>query len=259
MSCVSAEKLCFSYGGKSVIEDIAFAVGAGETWAVVGRNGAGKSTLIKCLCGLLSPIKGKVSIDGIDIAKMPPKELAKKIAYVPQGANRPVPPFTVREYAEMALYSYSTGFTGRQSDDNKKNVDDALSLADAGHLADRFMNTLSGGEFQTALIAGAAAQSAPFLLLDEPATHLDPYHKENIRRMIKRVNLERGTAVVTVTHDINFALSAHQNILAIINGKTFFKGSRDEFCIDAVNNLEKIFSIKFNSFDVDKKVYFYEE
>jgi len=258
MPCVNAEKLCFSYGGKSVIEDVTFAVNSGETWAVVGRNGVGKSTLIKCLCGLLSPIQGKVLIDGIDIAKTPPKELAKKIAYVPQGTNRRSPPFTVREYAGMALFPYSSGFMGRLSDDNKKCVDDALSLTDAGHLADRAMNTLSGGEFQTVLIAGAVAQSTPFLLLDEPTAHLDPFHKENIRQVIERVHKERGTAVVTVTHDVNFALSTHQNILAVIDGKTFFKGSRDEFCIDAVNNLEKIFSIKFNSFDVDKKVYFYE-
>ena len=262
MSCVNAEKLCFSYSGKSVIEDVAFAVDAGETWAVVGRNGAGKSTLIKCLCGLLSPARGTVSIDGIDIAKTPPKELAKKIAYVPQGANRPIPPFTVREYAGMALFPYGTGFMGRLSDDNEKCVDDALSLTDAGRLAGRFMNTLSGGEFQTALIAGAVAQSAPFLLLDEPTTHLDPYHKENIKQMIRRIHRERGTAVITVTHDINFALSTHQNILAVVDGKIFFNGSKDEFCMDAVNNLEKIFSIKFSAADipgdVGKKIYFCE-
>ena len=245
MSCVNAETLSFSYGGKSVLDAVAFTVNTGETWAVVGRNGAGKSTLIKCICGLLPPVKGTVSIDGIDIAKTPPKELAKKIAYVPQGTNRPMPPFTVREYVGMALFPYSTGFMGRLSDNNKRSIDDALSLTDTGHLADRAMNTLSGGEFQTALIAGAVAQSTPFLLLDEPTTHLDPFHKENIRQVINRVHKERGTAVITVTHDVNFALSTHQNILAIVDGKIFFNGSRDEFCIDAVDNLERIFSVKF--------------
>ncbi|MDR2694615.1 MAG: ABC transporter ATP-binding protein [Chitinispirillales bacterium] len=258
MPCVSAEKLCFSYGGKSVVEDITFTVNTGETWAVVGRNGAGKSTLIKCLCGLLSPVRGNVSIDGIDITKMPPKESAKRIAYVPQGTNRTMPPFTVREYVGMALFPYNTGFMGRLSDDNKKCVDDALALTDACHLADRSMNTLSGGEFQTALIAGAVAQSTPFLLLDEPTTHLDPFHKENIRQVIERVHKERGTAVVTVTHDVNFALSTHKNILAVINGKVFFNGTKDEFCVNAVDNLEKIFSIKFRGIDGGKNVCFYE-
>jgi iron complex transport system ATP-binding protein len=258
MPCINAEKLCFSYSGKSVIEDIAFAVNIGETWAIIGRNGVGKSTLIKCLCGLLSSIQGTVSIDGVNIAKMSPKELAKKIAYVPQGTNRPTPPFTVREYVGMALFPYNTGFMGRLSNDNKKSIDDALSLTDADHIADRLMNTLSGGEFQTALIAGAVAQSTPFLLLDEPTTHLDPFHKENIRQVIERIHKERGTAVITVTHDVNFALSTHNNILAIINGKVFFNGTRDEFCIDAVDNLEKIFSIRFRKFDGDKSAYFYE-
>jgi len=261
MPCVSAEKLRFSYGGKSVIDDITFTVGTGETWAVVGRNGVGKSTLIKCLCGLLSPVQGRVSIDGIDISKIPPKELAKKIAYVPQGTTRPAPPFTVREYVGMALFPYGTGFMGRLSTDSQKRVDDALTLTDTYHLSDRAMNTLSGGEFQTALIAGAVAQSTPFLLLDEPTTHLDPFHKENIRQAIERIHKERGTAVVTVTHDVNFALSTHKNILAIIDGKVFFNGTKNEFCIDAVNNLEKIFSIRFNTVDIPgdtgKKNYFY--
>jgi len=245
MPCVSVENLCFSYNGKSILEDIAFTVNTGETWAIIGRNGVGKSTLIKCLCGLLSPRQGDVLIDGVDITRMPPKELAKKIAYVPQGTNRPTPPFTVREYVGMALFPYSTGFMGQLSNDNKKCVDDALELTDARHLADRSMNTLSGGEFQTALIAGAVAQSTPFLLLDEPTTHLDPFHRENIRQVTERVHKERGTAVVTVTHDVNFALSTHKNILAIVDGKIFFNGTKEVFCKDAVNNLEKIFSIKF--------------
>jgi len=250
MPCISAEKLYFSYGGKSVIEDIAFTVGGGETWAVVGRNGVGKSTLIKCLCGLLSPGQGNVSIDGIGITKMPPRDLAKKIAYVPQGANRPAPPFTVREYVGMALFPYSVGFMGRLSNEKQKCVDDALALTDTKRLAGRVMDTLSGGEFQIALIAGAVAQSTPFLLLDEPTAHLDPYHRENIRQTIERVHKERGTAVVTVTHDINFALSTHKNILAMVDGKVFFNGTKDVFCVNAVNNLEKIFSIKFSAVDV---------
>jgi iron complex transport system ATP-binding protein len=246
MSYVSADELSFSYGGENVIDDVSFTVGDGETWAVIGRNGAGKSTLIKCLCGLLSPSRGAVSIDGTGIAEMPPKELAKKIAYVPQGTNRPAPPFTVREYVEMALFPYNTGFTWRLPRGRGKRVDEALALTGALPLADRAMNTLSGGEFQTALIAGAVAQSTPFLLLDEPTTYLDPYHKENIRQAIERVHNERGTAVITVTHDVNFALSTHKNILAVIDGKIFFNGMVKSFCVDAVDNLEKIFSIKFH-------------
>lgn len=259
MPCVSAEKIFFSYSGKSVIEDVTFTVGTGETWAVVGRNGVGKSTLIKCLCGLLSPGQGNVSVDGVDIARIPPKELAKKIAYVPQGTNRPMPPFTVREYVGMALFPYNIGFMGRLPKEKENSINDALALTDIEHLSARMMNTLSGGEFQTALIAGAVAQSTPFLLLDEPTTHLDPYHKENIRQVMERVHRERGTAVVTVTHDVNFALSIHNNVLAIVNGKVFFNGTKDVFCADAVNNLQEIFSVKFGTVNVDGvdgKIYF---
>jgi iron complex transport system ATP-binding protein len=193
---------------------------------------------------------------------MPPKELARKIAYVPQGVNRHAPPFTVREYVGMALFPYNTGFTGRLSQDKKDVVDEALALTDAAPIAGRAMNTLSGGEFQTALIAGAVAQSTPFLLLDEPTTHLDPYHKENVRQVIKRVHEERGTAVITVTHDVNFALSTHKNVLALIDGKVFFNGTRELFYVNAVDNLEKIFSIRFDKVGVPGdghgNAYFYE-
>jgi len=109
------------------------------------------------------------------------------------------------------------------------------------------MNTLSGGEFQAALIAGAVAQETPFLLLDEPTAHLDPHHQKNIALMLKRIHTERGVSVITVTHDINFALSVHDNVLALVDGKTVFCGTKEEFRADAVKNLSRIFSVEFRA------------
>ncbi|MCL2218688.1 MAG: ABC transporter ATP-binding protein [Chitinispirillia bacterium] len=248
MTGLDAKNLSFSYNDKPVISGVSFAAAAGETWAVIGRNGAGKSTLLKCLCGLLRYNQGTVSINNTPINKLTPREIALQIAYVPQGANRPVPPFTVREYVLMARYPYSKmGAISTRKD--KDAADEALELTDTVHLAGRMMNTLSGGEFQTVLIAGAAAQETPFLLLDEPTTHLDPRHQEDIRRMTARVHERRGAAVITITHDVNFALSTHNNILALIDGRVFFRGTRDEFCAGAVSNLEKIFSVDFRAVD----------
>ena len=243
MAGLEAKNLRVSYGGRNVVDNAAFAFGAGETWAVVGRNGAGKSTLLKCLCGLQKH-HGDVLINGVPIAKLSPREIALQIAYVPQGSNRPAPPFTVREYVAMARFPYG-GFGFILSADDKNSVDAALALTDTERLANRAMDTLSGGEFQAALIAGAAAQETPFLLLDEPTTHLDPCHQENVRMMIERVHERRGTTVVTVTHDVNFALSTHNNILALIDGRVFFRGTKEEFCGDAENNLSQIFSVDF--------------
>jgi len=244
MAGLEAKNLSFFYNDKNVISDISFSAGTGETWAVIGSNGAGKSTLLKCLCGLLKYRQGSVLINNTSITKLTPRQTAMQIAYVPQGTNRLAPPFTVREYVLMARYPYQKiGETSTQKDKNA--VDEALVLTDTERFAGRMMSTLSGGEFQAVLIAGAIAQETPFLLLDEPTTHLDPCHQEKIRGMIARVHEQRGTAVITVTHDVNFALSTHNNILALVDGKVFFCGARDKFCVDAVDNLSKIFSVDF--------------
>jgi len=254
MAGLEAKNLSVSYDGKNAVEDAAFTFGAGETWALIGRNGAGKSTLLKCLCGLLKRRHGNILINDAPVEKLSQREIALQIAYVPQGSNRPAPPFTVREYAAMARFPYG-GFGFILSAGDKKSVAAALALTDTESIADRKMDTLSGGEFQAALIAGAVAQETPFLLLDEPTTHLDPCHQENVRQMIERVHTLRGTTVVTVTHDVNFALSTHNNIMALVDGRVFFCGTKERFCVNAEDNLSKIFSVDFRAIEHhDKKI-----
>jgi len=259
MPKLEVKDLSFSYGGKAVIENITFSADCGGAWAVIGRNGAGKSTLIKCLCGLLKRRGGSVLIDGTPIDKLTPREIARKIAFVPQGNGKSAPPFTVREYVMMARFPYSN-FLSPPSRKDKNRVDEALTLTDTVKFADRMMNTLSGGEFQAALIAGAVAQDTPILLLDEPTTFLDPYHQENIRLLMEQIHTQLGTIVITVTHDVNLALSTHNNILALIDGKPFFCGTKDEFCANAVNNLSKVFSVDFRKAECpnNKTIFFVE-
>ena len=261
MAALEARELSFSYKGKTVLENISFTVNSGETWAVIGRNGVGKSTLLKCLCALLKPSSGNICIDNISISKLPPREIAKKIAYVPQGSAIVPPPFTVREYVMMARFPYRT-FASLPSKDDKNRVDEALSLTGIEHLSNRMMNTLSGGELQTVLLAGAIAQSTPFLLLDEPTTYLDPCHQENVRIVIERIRARGDTSIITVTHDVNFALSCHDNILALVNGKTEFSGKKEQFCINASEHLSKIFSVKFgvtSVYDNDERMIYFTQ
>ena len=257
MPALEAKELFFSYKGKTVLENVSFTVNNGESWAVIGRNGVGKSTLLKCLCALIKPSSGSVFVDNTAISKLPPKEIAKVIAYVPQGNAMRPPPFTVREYVMMARFPYRT-FASLPSKEDKIRVDEALSLTGTEHLDNRIMDTLSGGEFQAALLAGAIAQGAKFLLLDEPTTYLDPCHQENVRIVIERIRGRGNTSVITVTHDVNFALSCHDNLLALVNGKVEFCGKKEQFCIDARQYLSKIFSVKFGEVSVynEKTVYF---
>ena len=256
MRGLEARELSFSYRGKTVLENISFTVKAGETWAVIGRNGVGKSTLLKCLCGLLK-FSGHVFINGVHISKLPQKEIAKNVAYVPQGSAAVPPPFTVREYVMMARFPYRV-FGLLPDKNDKKCVDSALFITGTEHLGERKMGTLSGGEFQAALLAGAVAQGAPFLLLDEPTTYLDPCHQENVRLIIERIHDKSGTAVITVTHDVNFALSCHDYVLALLNGKIEFCGSKEQFSAAAAKHLSKVFSVNFGSAALpeEKVIYF---
>lgn len=258
---ISAKNLRYSYNNKNVLENINFSIAAGETWAIIGRNGAGKSTLLKCLCGLLAPQKncGEIFVNERDIKNIEQREIAKIISYVPQGHGRHAPPFTVREYVSMARHPYRNFMAGLTKDDQEV-INNALEITDTAHLIGRAMPTLSGGELQSALIAGAVAQDTPFLFLDEPTTFLDPYHQEKIYRALLRVHNTRNAAIITVTHDINFALIAHDNILALVDGKIFFCGSKKDFCDNALDNLCKIFNVNFAcanvANNVNEKIYY---
>lgn len=256
MSSIEARNVSFSYGRREILKKVSATVGKGEAWAIIGRNGAGKTTLIKCLCGLVKPESGSVEVGGAALSRLSPREAAKLVAYVPQGSSRVPPPFTVGQFVRMARYSYS-GFLLPADSECEKSVGEALALTDTEHLCGRMMGTLSGGEFQSVLLAGAVAQGASVLLLDEPTTFLDPGHQENVRSIIRRINSERGTAVVTVTHDINFALSVHSHVLALSEGRVIFQGEKSVFDSRGTGLLSDLFSVNFSRVSLGKSRFIY--
>ncbi|MFP4014916.1 MAG: ABC transporter ATP-binding protein [Chitinispirillaceae bacterium] len=256
MSTIEARDICFYYGRREILKNVSFTVGEGEAWAVIGRNGAGKTTLLKCLCGLVRPQSGSVDVGGAALSKLSPRDAAKLVAYVPQGSSRVPPPFTVRQFVGMARYAYS-GFLLPADSECEKSVGEALALTDTEHLSGRMMDTLSGGEFQSVLLAGAVAQGASVLLLDEPTTFLDPGHQENVRIILQRINSEHGTAVVTVTHDINFALSVHSHILALSDGRVIFQGEKSSFDSRGTRLLSELFSVDFSRVSLGESRFMY--
>ncbi len=242
---LEARELAVRYRDKAVLDKVSFKVNQGESWAVIGRNGAGKSTLLKCLCGLIRPERGSVKINDKMLAQLSYAEIARKVAFVPQGNDRTVPPFTVEKFVRMSRFAYNTWFQSF-SEDETRLTRDALELTDTAHLSKRMMNTLSGGELQSVLLAGAVAQDTPFLLLDEPTTFLDPCHQEQVANILERVKSERNSAVITVTHDINFALSTHSHLMGLSGGKTVFSGTKESFAMKDTDLLTKLFSVDFS-------------
>lgn len=241
---LKTRNLSFSYNGKPVLTGISLEINAKETYSIIGKNGSGKSTLIKCLAGLLPVSPNTVFVNNQDILKVSPKEKAKIIAYVPQANNRAAIPYTVFDYVMLGRFPYQ-GFMAMANLDDKKIVLEALELTDVLDLKDRIVGTLSGGEIQRVFIAAAVAQQSKVLLLDEPATFLDPFHQETIKKTLERIHNEYGSSIITITHDVNTAIFNFNNVIALSYNMVFYAGSTHDFLAKSPEILTSIFSIPF--------------
>ena len=238
---IDIRHLRLDLGGQAILDDVSMVVGKGQRWSLVGPNGAGKSTLLKCLVRIHKSYKGRISVDGLDAKGYSNRELARLVAYVPQAGGR-LPPFTVRETILMSRYPHLShfGFMGQRDYDL---VRDLLARTGIGALADRTMNTLSGGERQKVFLAAALAQEAPVILLDEPTTFLDPRHAQDIRGLLHSLNKEEGVTVIEVTHDLNAAVMDSDRVFALRDGKTAFFGPPEQFMTESV--LQRLYDRRF--------------
>lgn len=214
----------FAIGNKPILHGISFQLEPGGFLSVIGPNGAGKSTLLKCLLRLheSGTASGEAFINSRNLNVYSQKELARNVAYVPQAGGR-IPPFTVEEFLRLSRYPYSSRTEAFQSRDLEP-VRKALRLADIESLADRRLDTLSGGERQKAYLAAALAQETNLLLLDEPASFLDPKHAADVNALLKTLNREQSLTMAVVTHDLNHPLDAGGQVLALRGGKQLFYG-----------------------------------
>ncbi len=201
---------------RPVLRGVSLSVHSGERVALIGPNGSGKTTLVKCLNGLLRPTRGLVRLGGRAVASYRPRELARRAAYVPQPMGAGLP-FRVRDFVMMGRYAHGSG-AGAPSAEDRRAVDHALELTGTWDLRERIHATLSGGERQKVMLAAALAQETPLLLLDEPSAFLDPGHQHEFDGILLAVNRRRGATILSVTHDLNRALLAHDRIVGLCGG-----------------------------------------
>ena len=195
---------------------------------------------------LLRVADNKISVQGRCINKYRQAELSRIVGYVPQGGGGRDLPYTVGEFVSMGRYPYLKPFSSLSSHDRSA-VEEALEQTSTSHLRDRCLFELSGGEQQKVQLAAALAQSPEILLLDEPGAYLDPGWNAEIQRVLRRVNREQGVTLVSVTHDLNSAISGSGRVLALKEGRIhYFAGSRD--FADA-RILEELFNHPFTVLD----------
>lgn len=221
-SLLNVRNLSLSIGAAHILRDVSVTVQQGESISIIGPNGAGKTTLLKTLLGLNTAYEGQVELRGKPLASYGARERAQWMGYVPQ--HHDFADFsTVEEFIWMGRYPYMSVFRQPTAGDHQA-VQTAMRLTDIDHLASRTLQTLSGGEQQKVLIAAALAQQPKALLLDEPATFLDPRNQIEIQRLLCKINRETATTIIAVTHDINNALHASNRIVALKAGQVVFDG-----------------------------------
>ncbi|MBI4758185.1 MAG: heme ABC transporter ATP-binding protein [Chloroflexi bacterium] len=218
-----AEDLCFSYFNGRVVSHVNLALGTGDLVGLIGPNGSGKTTLLKLLSGVLKPALGHVSLEGREVQAMERREIARRVAVVPQELHVPFP-FTVREMVSMGRTPYVRPLVGLTAEDRQV-VLDVMGATGIGDLAGRDFATLSGGEQQRVIIAMALAQEPRFLLLDEPTVHLDLNHQVEILELIRRLNREKGVAVLAALHDLNLAALYFDRLVLLNRGAIVATGT----------------------------------
>jgi iron complex transport system ATP-binding protein len=218
------ESLSLSVGDKPILHGVSMSVRQGERWSIIGPNGAGKSSLLKCLMRIHTGWGGRISLFGRLLSQFSQRELARRIAYVPQPGEDGRFPYTVRQFVSMSRYPYAGPFGTRRSGDADA-VEAAMERTDVSRYADRALDTLSGGERQKVYIAAALAQGGEILLLDEPTAFLDYRHQAEVVGLLHAINRDSGATILTVTHDINTALLAGGHGLALRAGQVVFAGS----------------------------------
>jgi iron complex transport system ATP-binding protein len=217
-----ADTVTVGYGGEPVVRDLSLAIADGRVTTIVGPNGCGKSTLLRTMARLLRPTSGRVLLDGEPVHETSTKEVARRMALLPQS---PIAPdgLLVRDLVGRGRHPHQRWFS-QWSPGDEAIVEAALEMTDTTDLRDRALDQLSGGQRQRAWIAMTLAQDTELLLLDEPTTYLDLAHQVEVLDLVTRLNRERNRTVVMVLHDLNLAARYSDVIVVMKDGAVVYEG-----------------------------------
>ena len=222
--------LTAGYGKKEVLHHLSVSLEAGKLTAIIGPNGCGKSTLLKAVLGLIPRAEGEVVLDGVSFSTLRRQEIARRIAYLAQGAS--IPDMIVEELVLRGRFpylSYPRGYTQKDRDLARL----AMERVGIAALAREPMSALSGGLRQTAYIAMALAQGTDSILLDEPTTYLDVAHQLALMKLLRQLSAE-GRGITAVMHDLPLALNFADTVAVMAEGKIVMVGTPREIAASGV-------------------------
>ena len=235
---IEVKNLRFRYGARPVIGDVSFTAEKGELLAVLGPNGVGKSTLFRCLLGFLKPVGGEILVDGKELTAYSRRELAKKIAYIPQS-HSPAFDHTVLDSVLMGMTA-QLGVFEQPGQAQREKAMQMLRALGMEKLFDRGCMKISGGERQLMLLARALVQDASMLIMDEPTANLDYGNSCRVMERVKKLG-QTGYTIIFSTHDPNQAFSYATKVLALKDGGVMAVGAPEAVLTQAV--LSRLYGI----------------
>jgi iron complex transport system ATP-binding protein len=239
MQGLEVNNLTLAYGDSVIINELDVAIPKGEITVFIGSNGCGKSTLLRSMARLLKPKNGAVLLDGNAIASLPTKEVAKKLAILPQTPTSPEG-LSVMQLVKQGRYPYQH-WLKQWSQKDEEAVKNALSVTNMTELAERAVDSLSGGQRQRAWIAMTLAQDTDIILLDEPTTYLDLSHQIDILDLLFDLNQQENRTIVMVLHDLNLACRYADHIVAVHDKKVYAHGKPED--IITAKLVKKVFGL----------------
>lgn len=214
---LKATNLAVGYTSKNEVKTIAsgidFELHKGELIGIVGANGIGKSTLLKSICGIIHPIAGQIQINHTSIANYSPLALSKELSIVLTG-NIPPSNLSVTEIIALGRQPY-TSWIGTLTKEDKDKVSEVLRILKLEKLQDAKSHELSDGQLQKVLIGRALAQDTSIIVLDEPTTHLDIYHKAYILKLLKEIAHTTQKTILFSTHEIELAIQLCDKMMVL--------------------------------------------
>jgi iron complex transport system ATP-binding protein len=239
MSVLDVVGITVRKGARVVLDDVSLSVRGGEFLAVIGANGAGKSTLLAVLAGLERPSAGVVRLHGEDLRRMPARALARRRAYLPQGA-RCEWPISVQRLVALGLTPALPAIGGLPKD-YEHAVAAALAACDLSAQWQQPVNTLSGGELARAMLARALVSDPDVLIVDEPLAGLDPRHALDTARRLAQL-AATGKTVIAAIHDLTLAARHAGRIVALRGARVVGDGPTAETLTAAL--IEATFDVK---------------
>ncbi|MCS3431044.1 ABC transporter ATP-binding protein [Klebsiella sp. BIGb0407] len=234
---IEVKNVSKSYEDQLVLQNINETLPSSGITSIIGPNGAGKSTLLSVMSRLLTPDSGQVMVDSLNVNDSNSEQLAKVLSVLRQE-NHFTSRLSVYDLVSFGRYPYTKG---RLTTEDQHHINQALSFLDLLPLANRYLDELSGGQRQRAFVAMVLCQDTKYVLLDEPLNNLDMKHSVAMMKQLRRAADELGKSIVLVIHDINFASTYSDHIIAMKNGEVVFRGVPADVMVPSV--IESIFEL----------------